>query len=219
MPKETFCQVLMQTRAAKEEPFVNLDWAPRILKDSYPPVHLEGKGAGASPIVFMFRNGKLRSGHTGPWCIGSATWLLVQQGPVIVIGTDLDHAHRDSKDPVATTHDLVDKMQSLSPVSDSGSRVRFQVYATTGSLLWVPQGTALALLGMSTRGPDSPKDKDPHAAVVFFPWLSPNLVREHTERHSNCAKSIAQVSIAQLETKGSDAVYECARKLMQFFKG
>ena len=210
----------MQTRAANEEPFVNLDWAPHILKDYYPPVHLEGKGAGASPIVFMFRNGKLRYGQTGPWCIGSATWLLVQQGPVIVVGTDLDHAHRDSKDPVATTHDLVDKMQSLSPVSDSGSRVRFQVYATTGSLLWVPQGIALALLGMSTRGPDSPKDKDPHAAVVFFPWLSPKLVTEHTERHCNCAKSIAEVSIAQLAIKGcSDAVYECARTLRQFFKG
>ena len=80
---EKFCQVLMQARAAKEEPFVNLDWAPRILKDYYPPAHLEGKGAGASPIVLMFRNGKLRSGHAGPWCIGSATWLLVQQGPVI----------------------------------------------------------------------------------------------------------------------------------------
>ena len=207
----------MQTRAAKEEPFVNLDWAPRILKDSYPPAHLEGKGAGASPIVFMFRNGKLRSGHTGPWCIGSATWLLVQQGPVIVIGTDLDHAHRDHKDPVATTQDLVDKMQALSPTSDSGSRVRFQVYATTGSLLWVPQGTALALLGVSTRGPDLPKDKDPAAAVVYFPWLSPNLVREHTERHCNCAKSIAQVAIAQLETKGAEAVFECARKLSTFF--
>ena len=209
----------MQTRAAKEEPFVNLDWAPRILKDSYPPVHLEGKGAGASPIVFMFRNGKLRSGHTGPWCIGSATWLLVQQGPVIVVGTDLDHAHRDSKDPVDKMQDLVDKLQSVSPASDSGSRVRFQVYATTGSLLWVPQGIALALLGISTRGPDPPKDKDPAAAVVFFPWLSPKLVTEHKERHCNCAKSIAEVSIAQLEIKGSDAVYECARTLRQFFKG
>ena len=151
------------------------------------------------------------------------TWLLVQQGPVIVVGTDLDHAHRDSKDPVATTHDLVDKMQSLSPVSDSGSRVRFQVYATTGSLLWVPQGIALALLGISTRGtgPETGSEKsEKYAAVVFFPWLSAQLVAEHRERHSNCAKSIAEVSIAQLAIKGcSDAVYECARTLRQFFKG
>ena len=54
---------------------------------------------------------------------------------------------------------------------------------------------------------------------MFFPWLSSKLVAEHKERHCNCAKSIAEASIAQLELKGSDAVYECARELMQFFKG
>ena len=129
----------------------------------------------------MFRNGKLRYGQTGPWCIGSATWLLVQQGPVIVVGTDLDHVHRDSKDPVATTHDLVDKMQSLSPVSDSGSRVRFQVYATAGSILWVPQGIALALFGIAEGG---------SSAVAFFPWLSSALAAVHSNRNDICGKTI-----------------------------
>jgi hypothetical protein len=203
----------MQTRAAKEEPFVNLDWAPRILKDSYPPVHLEGKGAGASPIVFMFRNGKLRSGFTGPWCIGSATWLLVQQGPVIVVGIDLDHALQDAEKPIGNAKDLVDRMlsQAGKDAADLVNRVRFQVYAATGSALWVPQGVALALIGPGDGG---------NSAVVFFPWLSPKVAAEHKERNDVCGKTIATVSVHTLQSKereNTEKVYLDARAAIPYF--
>ena len=167
---------------------MNLDWAPHILKDYYPPVHLEGRGAGASPIVFMFRNGKLRSGHTGPWCIGSATWLLVQQGPVIVVGIDMDHPFQDPAEFV--------------------NRVRFRVYAASGSALWVPQGIALALFGIAEGG---------YSSVVFFPWLSMALAEEHRASNEICGKSIAQVSVHTLRRKEGETVYHNAQAAVPFF--
>ena len=127
---------------------------------------------------------------------------------MIVVGIDLDHALRDSTDPAATTQGLVDKMESLSGVSDMGSRVRFQVYATAGSILWVPQGIALALFGIAEGG---------SSAVAFFPWLSSALAAVHSNRNDICGKSIAQVSVHTLRNKKGEAVYRNAQKAVPYF--
>ena len=191
---EKYCQMLMHSKAKEKEPFVKLEWAPYFLRHNYAPEHLDGDAAAASPIVFAFRNRQLRYGHSGPWCIGTATWLIVEKGPVIVFGIDLDHALRDSKDPVATTQGLVDKMESLSGVSDMGNRVRFQVYATAGSVLWVPPGIALALYGTAEGGT---------SAVAFFPWQSSALAAEHRIRNDICGKTISALAVSCLRTHKS----------------
>ena len=200
----------MDTKPGEKEPFVMLEWAPDFLRHSYPPEYLDGEAAGASPMVFTFRNRQLRYGYQGPWCIGTATWLVVEKGPVIVVGIDLDHALRDSKDPVATTQGLVDKMASLSGVSDMGNRVRFQVYATAGSILWVPQGIALALFGIAEGG---------SSAVAFFPWLSSALAAEHRNRNHTCGKNIAAVAVHRLRSHPTeDKAYDDARQTVPFFQ-
>ena len=196
----------MHPKPMEKESFVKLEWAPDFLTRTYPPDYLDGQKAAASPIVFAFRNRQLRYGLSGPWCIGTATWLIVEKGPVIVVGIDLDHALRDSKDPVATTQGLVDKMESLSGVSDMGNRVRFQVYATAGSVLWVPPGIALALFGTAEGGT---------SAVAFFPWLSSALAAEHRSRNDICGKSIAQVSVHTLRSEGR--LYHNAQAVVPFF--
>ena len=89
---ENDCQQCVDTQPRWKEPFVKLEWAPDFLRHSYPPEYLDGQAAAASPIVFTFRNRQLRYGFQGPWCIGTATWLVVEKGPVIVVGIDLDHA-------------------------------------------------------------------------------------------------------------------------------
>ena len=164
----------LHPKPMEKEPFVKLEWAPNFLIRTYPPDYLDGQKAAASPIVFAFRNRQLRYGLQGPWCIGTATWLIVEKGPVIVVGIDLDHAFQDTDamwEPFqvcTTTMCLVAKMMSLQgrEPPEFGNRVRFQVYATTGTALWVPQGTAPALVGTAEGG---------ISAVAFFPWLSSTL--------------------------------------------
>ena len=92
-----FCQRTMETRGGREEAFVNLDWAPQQLKADYPPAHIDCEACGASPIVLAFWNGQLCRGPTGPWCTGSASWLIVKKGPVLVVGIDLDLCIQDAR--------------------------------------------------------------------------------------------------------------------------
>ena len=91
-----FCQRTMETKGGREEAFVNLDWAPQQLKADYPPAHIDCEACGASPIVLAFWNGQLCRGPTGPWCTGSASWLIVKKGPVLVVGIDLDQCIKDA---------------------------------------------------------------------------------------------------------------------------
>ena len=210
---EKYCQMLMHSKAKEKEPFVKLDWAPSFLRQNYAPEHLDGDAAAASPIVFAFRNRELRYGLQGPWCIGTATWLLVERGPVIVVGIDLDHALQDAEKPIDTAKSLVDRMlsQAGKDAADLVNRVRFQVYAATGSLLWVPQGIALALLGPGDGG---------NSAVVFFPWLSSKLVAERKESNDVCGKTIATVSVNTLQSKereNTEKVYLDARAAVPYF--
>ena len=159
---EKYCHVCLHPKPMEKEPFVKLEWAPDVLRRerNYAPEHLDGDNAAASPIVFAFRNRELRYGLQGPWCMGTATWLLVEKGPVIVVGIDLDHALKDAEKPIGTAKDLVDRMLSAGKdAADLVNRVRFQVYAATGSVLWVPQGVALALHGPGEGG---------NSAVFFF---------------------------------------------------
>ena len=180
----------------EKEPLVKLEWAPDFLTRTYPPDYLDGQKAAASPIVFAFRNRQLLYGSRGPWCIGTATWLIVEKGPVIVVGIDLDHAFQDAEQTCTTTTSLEAKMMSLSgrEPADFGNRVRFQVYATTGTALWVPPGIALALFGIAEGASAS-------SAVAFFPWLSSALAAEHSNRNEICGKSIEQVSVHTLRSK------------------
>ena len=190
---------------------MKLEWAPKLLMRFYPPMYLDGADAAASPIVHAFRNGKLRYGHQGPWCIGTATWLLVEKGPVIVVGIDLEHAIQDAEQqPCTTMQGLVDKSLSLAgrDPADSASRVRFQVYAASGSALWVPQGIALALFGIAEGG---------YSSVVFFPWLSMALAEEHRASNEICGKSIAQVSVHTLRRKEGETAYHNAQAAVPFF--
>ena len=213
---DKYCSLLMHTRPRQTEPFVKLKWAPAFLTRTYPPEYLDGDAAGASPIAFAFRNGKLLYGSRGPWCIGTATWLVVEKGPVIVVGIDLDHAFQDTDArwepfPVCTTTmSLVAKMMSLQgrEPPDCGNRGRFQGYATTGTALWVPQGTAPALVGTAEGG---------ISAVAFFPWLSSGLAAEHSNRNDICGKSIAQVAVHTLRSKKGEPVYRNALKAVPFF--
>ena len=210
---EKYCQMLMHSKAKEKEPFVKLEWAPYFLRHNYAPEHLDGDAAAASPIVFAFRNRELRYGLQGPWCIGTATWLLVEKGPVIVVGIDLDHALQDAEKPIDTARILVEKMlsQGGKDAAHLVNRVRFQVYAATGSVLWVPQGVALALLGPGDGG---------NSAVVFFPWLSPKVAAEHKARNDVCGKTIAAVSVNTLQTKDREnveKVYLDARAAVPYF--
>ena len=202
----------MDTKPGEKEPFVMLEWAPDFLRHSYPPEYLDGEAAAASPMVFTFRNRQLRYGYEGPWCVGTATWLVVEKGPVIVVGIDLDHAFQDAAQKCTTTMSLVYKMRSLSgrEPADFGNRVRFQVYATTGTALWVPPGIALALFGTAEGG---------ISGVAFFPWLSSALAAEHRIRNDICGKSIAAVAVHRL--RGSPTGHKCyddARKTVPFFE-
>ena len=210
---EKYCQMLMHSKAKEEEPFVKLEWAPSFLRQNYAPEHLDGDAAAASPIVFAFRNRELRYGLQGPWCIGTATWLLVERGPVIVLGMDLDHALQDAEKPIGNAKDLVDRMlsQAGKDAADLVNRVRFQVYAATGSVLWVPQGVALALIGPGAGG---------NSAVVFFPWLSSKVAAEHKESNDVCGKTIATVSVNTLQSKekeNNEKVYLDARAAVPYF--
>ena len=203
----------MHTQSREKEPFVKLEWAPDFLTRTYPPEYLDGQKAAASPIVFAFRNRQLRYGLQGPCCIGTATWLIVEEGPVIVVGIDLDHAFQDAEKPLDTAKSLVDRMLSHAgrDPADVVYRVRFQVYAATGSVLWVPQGVALALLGPGDGG---------NSAVVFFPWLSPKVAAEHKARNDVCGKTIATVSVNTLQTKDREnveKVYLDARAAVPYF--
>ena len=161
---ENYCQQCVDTQPRWKEPFVKLEWAPKLLMHFYPPMYLDGAAAAASPIVHAFRNGELRYGHQGPWCIGTATWLLVEKGPVIVVGIDLDHAIQDAEQPLTMPKPLVDKMLSLAgrDPAEFVNRVRFRVYAASGSALWVPHRTTLALCGIAEGGT---------SAVVVCPWF------------------------------------------------
>ena len=86
----------MRTKSADKEGFLALEWAPAELKLAYAPSHMEGEGCGSSPVVCAFRNGTFHFGTTGPWCIGSACWIIVTKGPVMVVGLDLDACFKDS---------------------------------------------------------------------------------------------------------------------------
>ena len=211
---EKYCQMLMHSKAKEKEPFVKLEWAPEVLRgtNNYGPEHLDGDNAAASPIVFAFRNRELRYGLQGPWCMGTANWLLVEKGPVIVVGIDLDHALKDAEKPIGTAKDLVDRMLSAGKdAADLVNRVRFQVYAATGSVLWVPQGVALALHGPGEGG---------NSAVVFFPWLSPKVAAEHRKSNDVCGKTIATVSVNTLKSKeieSSEKVFLDAIKAVPYF--
>ena len=210
---EKYCQMLMHSKAKEKEPFVKLEWAPSFLRQNYAPEHLDGDAAAASPIVFAFRNRELRYGLQGPWCMGTATWLLVERGPVIVLGMDLDHALQDAEKPIGNAKDLVDRMlsQAGKDAADLVNRVRFQVYAATGSALWVPQGVALALIGPGDGG---------NSAVVFFPWLSSKVAAEHKESNDVCGKTIATVSVHILQSKereNTEKVYLDARAAIPYF--
>ena len=146
---ENYCQQCVDTQPRWKEPFVKLEWAPDFLIRIYPPDYLDGQKAAASPIVFAFRNRQLRYGLQGPCCIGTATWLIVEKGPVIVVGIDLDHAFQDAAQKCTTTMSLEAKTVSLSgrEPADSASRVRFQVYATSGRALWVETQPSRFFLG------------------------------------------------------------------------
>ena len=180
----------------EKEPFVKLEWAPNFLIRTYPPDYLDGQKAAASPIVFAFRNRQLRYGLQGPCCIGTATWLIVEKGPVIVLGIDLDHAFQDAEQACTTRTSLVAKMMSLSGSDRAGfvNRVRFQVYATSGTQLWVPPGIALALYGTAEGGT---------SAVAFFPWQSSALAAEHRIRNDICGKTISALAVSYLRTHKS----------------
>ena len=91
--------------------------------------------------------------------------------------------------------------------ADSASRVRFQVYAASGSALWVPQGIALALFGIAEGG---------YSSVVFLPWLSMALAEEHRASNEICGKSIAQVSVHTLRRKEGETAYN-AQAAVPFF--
>ena len=73
----------------------NLDWAPAQLKADYPPLHFDGAEWCTSSILLAFRNGQLCRGQSGPWCAGSASWLIVKRGPVLVVGFDSDKCIQD----------------------------------------------------------------------------------------------------------------------------
>ena len=103
-------------------------------------------------------------------------------------------------------------MMSLSgrEPADFGNRVRFQVYATTGTALWVPPGIALAFFGTAEGGT---------SAVAFFPWLSSALAAEHRNRNDICGKTIAAVSVNTLSSqeRANEKVYLDARAAGPFF--
>jgi hypothetical protein len=189
---------------------VKLEWAPYFLRRFYPPEYLDGQEAAASPIVFAFGNHPISYGDQYIWCIGTATWLIVEKGPVIVVGIDLDHAFQDAEQPVASSILLVKRMLSYAgrDPADMVNRVRFQVYAATGTALWVPQGIALALVGIEQGGT---------SAVAFFPWLSSALAAEHRSRNDICGKSIAQVSVHTLRSREGATVYRNAQAAVPFF--
>ncbi len=94
--------------------------------------------------------------------------------------------------------------------ADFANRVRFQVYATTGTALWVPPGIALALFGTAEGG---------ISAVAFFPWLSSALAAEHRIRNNICGKSIAAVAVHRLQSHSrEDKCYDGARQTVPFFQ-
>jgi hypothetical protein len=186
--------VCMHTQPGEKEPFVKLEWAPDILRRLYPPEHLDGEESAASPIVFALRNHLGLYGLKPYWCIGTASWLIVEKGPVIVVGIDWNQALQDAEQPSASPMHLVDRKLSLAgkATADSAIRLRFQVYAATGTALWVPQGSALALFGIAEGG---------ISAVAFFPWLSSTLAtinRTSNERNLiRRAFSLAEIDNAE----------------------
>ena len=128
-----------------------------------------------------------------------------------MVGIDLDHALQDAVKPIGNAKDLVDRMlsQAGKDAADLVNRVRFQVYATTGTALWVPPGIALALFGIA-EGASS--------AVAFFPWLSSALAAEHRNRNHTCGKNIAAVAVSRLRSHRDDKAFDDARKAVPFFQ-
>ena len=264
-----FWQCLMRTASGTVEPFVNLDWAPGQLKAEYPPSHLDGADCGASPIVFAFRNGQLCRGRTGIWCAGSASWLIVKKGPVLVVGIDLDQCIKDarplfiwiplntgrrhsmppawarsdpplhphthvatlpssctcvdahvsththypphqvgSQEPVSNLGALEDKMLSGDYRTNLATRIKFQILCWPEQVVWVPQGTAVALLGLAEGG---------MSAVAYFPWLSRRLAKEHRDKNAICAKSVAKVALTTMKSHSRERAYGLVLTLQSFF--
>jgi hypothetical protein len=176
------------TATAIQPTLDSLDWAPEQLRAGYPPVPIPGADGGIWPIVLAFRNGELCRGTTGPWCTGHASWFLVQKGPVLVLGIDLDQCIHEAAmrgEPIATMRDLEYRMLA----GDDPGRVKLQALCSSGEAVWVPQGTAVALFGLADGG---------MSAVLYSPWLCYAIADEHMMRNAICARSIARVASRKL---------------------
>ena len=74
--------------------------------------------------------------------------------------------------------------------------------------MWVPQGTAVALLGLAEDG---------MSAVAYFPWLSAKLAEEHRRKNAVCANTIAKVSLTTIKFLGGRSIGRLLSKLYKYF--